>query len=80
LLITINLQTKMKKVFSVLAFASALAFAACGGEKHAEPAEQPANMDTMMNEMPAEEPAAPDSSAMATPAEAAPATEAPAAH
>ena len=75
----------MKKVFSVLALASALAFVACGGEKKTEEApatEAPANADSLMNateEAPAADSmaTAPADSAAAT---AAPAEAAPAAH
>ncbi len=69
----------MKKVFSVLALASALAFVACGGEKKTEEApatEAPANADSLMN---ATEEAAPAADSTATaPADSAAATAAPA--
>ncbi|MCC6684098.1 MAG: hypothetical protein IT247_03410 [Bacteroidia bacterium] len=68
----------MKKVFSVLALASALAFVACGGEKKTEEApatEAPANADSLMNAT--EEAPAADSTA-AAPADSAAATAAPA--
>lgn len=69
----------MKKVFSVLALASALAFVACGGEKKTEEApatEAPANADSLMNATEEAAPAA-DSTA-AAPADSAAATAAPA--
>ncbi len=69
----------MKKVFSVLALASALAFVACGGEKKTEEApatEAPANADSLMNATEEAAPAAGDSTA-AAPADSAAATVAP---
>ncbi len=68
----------MKKVFSVLALASALAFVACGGEKKTEETpvtEAPANADSLMN---ATEEVAPATDSTAAPADSAAATVAPA--